>query len=60
MGFAAPGDTICPLHVAIWQAMGMDPSRSLDDAATCGTPGNTHGVTLGCVDKFTRWPTLLE
>ncbi len=60
VGLAAPGDTICPHHVAIWQAMGMDPTRSRDDAQTCGAPGNTHGVTLGCVDNFVHWGMLLE
>jgi hypothetical protein len=70
IGFAAPtvftgnmptgGDTTCPYHHAIWQNLGMDTSRMLDDAATCGVSGDTHTASILCVDNFPRWPTLLK
>lgn len=70
VGFAAPtiftgptptsGDTTCPYHAAVWQAMGLDPSRMHDDAAVCTKFGNSHGASIECVDKFPRWAGLLE
>jgi hypothetical protein len=70
VGFAAPttfgsgtptaGDTTCPYHFAVWQNMGMHPTRMYDDAATCGATGDTHGASIGCTDNFPRWPTLFQ
>lgn len=71
VGFAAPttfdgngkptgGDTTCPLHYADWQNMGMDPKNMHDDAATCGSMGDTHGASVGCTDNYPRWAGLLQ
>jgi len=61
-GQGAPigGDTTCPVHVAVWNSMGMAPSRMFDDASTCGVTGNTHTVAIRCPDDYARWKTLLE
>lgn len=59
VGLGSPADTICPAHVAVWNTLGMAVANQHDDAATCGVSGNTHGVTISCVDNFTRWSQLL-
>ncbi len=68
VGFAAPtiftsgsptgGDTTCPYHLAVWKNLGMDASRMLDDAATCGATGDTHSASIACTDNFPRWAPL--
>lgn len=58
VGLAAAGDTICPHHVAVWQAMGLAPARQHDDAELCG--GAEHAGPIMCTDNFARWPTLLR
>lgn len=57
VGFGTASDGICPLHAAIWAAMGLDPSRRFDDAAVCDGSG-AHGGSIGCADNAARWPTL--
>jgi hypothetical protein len=70
VGFAAPttfgpggaptgGDTTCGFHAAVWQNLGMAAANMHDDAALCGATGDTHGASIGCVDNYPRWGTLL-
>ncbi len=56
VGFATAGDAICPDHVLVWQAMGLDPTRELDDADTCGRAA--HGGSILCPDNYERWRAL--
>jgi len=70
VGFAAPtvftngiptgGDTTCPRHLAVWQSMGLDPSRQHDDAAVCNATGDTHSASIGCTANFAAWGTLFQ
>ena len=61
VGLAAAADPICPVHLAIWNNMGMDPTRMHDDAARCGTGVlQAHSVTLSCVDNFATWQALVQ
>ncbi len=59
-GVATAGDTTCPNHVAVWQNMGMDPSRMHDDADTCGDTGDTHSESIHCATNYPRWVTLFQ
>jgi len=45
---------------AVWQNMGLDPSRMHDDAETCGAAGDTHSAAIKCADNFPRWGALFE
>jgi len=58
VGFATAGDPLCGQHATVWQAMGLDPSRMIDDAEICG--GAPHAGAITCIDNFARWPTLLD
>jgi hypothetical protein len=69
LGFAAPttitaggatGDTTCTFHAAIWANLGMAAANRMDDAATCGVTGDTHGQSLTCVDNYPAWVQLYE
>jgi hypothetical protein len=68
-GFSAPtvftngvptgGDLNCPYHVAVWQNLGMHPSRQDDAAATC--PGwDPHPAAILCSANYPRWVTLFR
>lgn len=58
-GFASANDqTICPMHVAVWTAMGQDPARSFDDAAGCN--GGSHVGPALCDANFERWRELVR
>lgn len=56
VGLGTAGDTICPYHVAVWTAMGMDASRQFDNAELCGK--DAHIGSSNCVDNYPRWLTL--
>jgi hypothetical protein len=53
------GDLNCPYHLAVWQALGMDPSRQADDAATCAV-GTPHGAPIACSANYPRWVALFQ
>lgn len=57
VGFAAATDTtLCGPHAAVWEAMGLDPSRRFDDATVCGDSGGAHGCTVACEENLARLP----
>lgn len=58
-GTAITGDLICPSHRAVWDNMGMDPSRQHDDALVCPT-GGAHNASIGCTLNASRWAALFE
>lgn len=70
VGFGAPtrftgqtptgGDTLCPFHASIWNAMGLSPARQFDDAEVCGNTGNTHNAAILCLDNAPRWAALFQ
>ena len=68
-GFSAPtiftngvptaGDLNCPYHVAVWQNLGMPPSRQADDATPCAGI-DPHIVPIFCSANEPRWVTLFR
>ena len=68
-GFSAPtvftdgvptaGDLNCPHHVAVWQNLGMPPSRQADDAIPCAAI-DPHVVPIFCGANEPRWVTLFR
>jgi hypothetical protein len=57
VGFATMGDTICPGHVAIWNAMGVNASRQFDDAVVCNG-ASAHTGSINCPTNYAKWLTL--
>ena len=68
-GFSAPttftdgvptgGDLNCPYHLAVWQNLGMAPSRQADDAVVCGGI-NPHAASILCTANYPRWVALFQ
>ena len=68
-GFSAPtiftdgvptgGDLNCPYHLAVWQNLGMPPSRQADDAAQCAGI-SPHAASIVCTANYTRWVALFQ
>lgn len=68
-GFSAPtvfakgvptgGDLNCPYHLAVWQNMGMAPSRQDDDATPCAG-SDPHVVPIFCSANEPRWVALFR
>lgn len=58
VGFAAESDGLCGAHAAVWEAMGLDPSRRHDDATVCAGASGAHGSTVGCPENLARLPAM--
>ncbi|HXT71731.1 MAG TPA: hypothetical protein VN700_18390 [Vicinamibacterales bacterium] len=68
-GFSAPtiftdgvptgGDLNCPYHLAVWQNLGMPPSRQADDAVVCAGV-NSHAAPIVCTANYPRWISLFQ
>lgn len=58
-GLPTAGDLNCPYHLAVWNHLGMDPSRQQDDATVCAGIG-PHGASILCSVNYPRWVALFE
>ncbi|MFT3696520.1 MAG: hypothetical protein QM831_25490 [Kofleriaceae bacterium] len=57
-GYDADGDTTCDVHIAVWDALGLDPNRRFNDVATCAA-ASLHTATTQCTANIPRVQAML-
>jgi hypothetical protein len=51
-GTAVAGDTECPAHAAVWNALGLSAANQHDDAVVCVGAKSPHAASIGCSENY--------